>query len=265
MHLTAKIKHRIFHEPHPFELFSPALSPESALIVMTPLLGRLVFLDDLQLERFFARRLASAGFHTALIHRPFFSYLPERGLEQIADYMEDAVSRNEAIYQSLLKTGSFSPERTGTFGISFGAIVNALWAGRQKQLSAHVFALAGGNLPEIFVTSRDPLMRQYLKETCRLSGKDPGTLRRELKEVFRFDPLDAAAAVDRKSVLMVIALLDRIVRTRFGLALRKALGNPETVFLPFGHVFSILAAPLLLNRALNFYHRRFDRLSPQNR
>lgn len=246
------------NEPFRHELYLPEGPGPFPLLCLTPLLGQLAFLEDLFLEWRFARFFAAHGFAAALIHRPLFEFDPSRGLEQIQDYLDQSIARNRGVLDSLLSRKEIDTEKIGTYGISFGAVVNSLWAAADPRLKAHVFALGGGNLPEIFVTSRDPLMQSYLKAVLKKTGVEKKDLKILLQGVFHLDPLEAARSIPREKVCLHLAIFDRVIRFRYGLAFRRALGNPETVFIPLGHYSSLLAVPFLKWQVLDFFWRKLN-------
>ena len=245
-----------FVEPSPWELYLPEGKGPFPLICLTPILGRLGFLEDLFLERWFARFFSRQGLATALIDRPIFEFDPRRGLEQIQEYLEGSVERSIQILDFLLKRDDIQVKAMGSFGISFGAVVNVLWAARDPRLKAHVFALAGGSIAEIIATSRDPLMRSYQRSILKGTGLAERDLKAALEKAIALDPLKVALSTPRENILMLLGMFDRVIRFRYGLALRQALGNPETIFLPLGHYPSLLAVPFLKWKTLNFFKRR---------
>lgn len=247
------------NEPSPFELYLPEGPGPFPLICFTPILGRLAFWEDFFLERRLSRFFARQGFATALIERPIFEFNPARGLEQIQGYLEESVARNKKVLDFLMeeKKGSTDPARIGSYGMSFGAVVNALWAASDPRPKAHVFSLIGGNIPEIILTSRDPLMRNYLQAIQMSRGKDG--LKPALQQAIRSEPLKVCRSIPRENVLMFLAIFDRVIRFRYGLALRQVLGKPETVFLPLGHYTSILTIPLLKWKVISFFKKKLNR------
>lgn len=240
-----------------FELYLPEKPGRHPLICITPLLGRLLFFDDLILERHFARFFRKHGFAVAVLYRPIFEFNPERGLEQIQHYLDLCVMRNKWMLDELVQRKEIDPERIGTYGVSFGAVVNSLWAAEDPRLMAHLFALGGGNLPEIVMTCRDPLMLSYVKAMRKKTGLEGDALLGAIKKILFRDPLHAALKIPRESVCLHLALFDRVVRTRYAFAFRRALGNPETMFIPLGHYSSILSIPFLKPQALRFFRGKF--------
>jgi len=250
------IRKKDFLDPSPLELYSPEGKGPFPLVCLTPILGRLGFLEDLFMERLFARFFASHGLATAVIERPIFEFHPGRGLEQIQDYLDESVTRSVKALDFLLTQEEIRQDAVVSFGISFGSVVNVLWAARDRRLKAHVFALVGGNIPEIIVSSRDPLMRAYYKDLVKGTGLKGPELKSALAKVIHSDPLQAAQALSREKVMMLLGIFDHVIPFCYGLALRRSLGNPETIFLPLGHYGALLAAPFLKWKALAFFQKR---------
>lgn len=244
-------------EPFPFDLYLPAGAGPFPLICITPILGRLGFLEDMILERYFGRFFSSHGFAAAVVERPFFEFNPSQGIEQIQRYLDDSVARNHAVLDRILERSDIDRERLGSFGSSFGAIVSCLWASREKRLKAHVFSLVGGNLPEIFVTSRDPLMRYYMKTILKGTGLNRDEFKTEFRKTLRLDPLDAASSLSREEVFLILGRFDHVIWPRYGRALWEALRRPSVLWVPLGHYPTILAIPFLKWKVLEFFLRRF--------
>lgn len=248
-----------FTEPFPFWLYQPDKPGPLPLICLTPLLGRFLFLEDLYFERRHARFFAQHGFAAVLIDRPIFQFDPARGLDQIQSYLEESVTRNRKVLDVLVERRDIQANAVGSFGISFGGVTNCLWAGQDSRLKANVFGLAGGNIPEIMLTSRDPLMRDYVKSILTSTALGKKDLGEALKKAIRLDPLNAASSIPKENVLMFLALFDRVIELRFGLRLRQALGKPKTLFLPLGHYTTLLAMPFLKWKALEFFKEKLGR------
>ena len=245
-----------FQKPSPFELYLPEKEGPLPLICLTPILGRLLFFEDLLMERHFARFFASRGFAAALIDRPIFEFNPAYGLEQIQRYLEESILRNEKALDELLRRKEINPQKIGSFGISFGAVLNSLWAAADSRLKVHVFALVGGNIPEILITSRDPLMRSYLKAIIKSVGMEGKKLKEAFEKVIRLDPLKAAPLIPKETVFMMLGLFDRVIPFRTGRLLWQALGKPETLFLPLGHYPSLVTIPFTKWKALEFFKKK---------
>lgn len=261
--MPTAIRKMELNEPHPHELYFPKGTGPFPLICLTPILGRLAWLEDLILERHLSRFFASQGFATLLVERPFFEFDPARDLDQIQGYLDQAVTRNREVLDRVLAHTDIDPTRVGSYGMSFGGIVNALWAAVDDRFKAHVFSVVGGNIPEIILTSGDPLMKNYLRDILTgwtrrtgVSSPDPKDLKEALRQAVPRDPLAIISRIPKESTLLILALFDHVVRFRYGLAFRKAMGNPETVFLPLGHYTSILTIPVIKWKVISFFRKK---------
>lgn len=243
--------------PFPYSLYLPEGSGPFPLIIQTPVLGRVIFLEDLHFEKKAAAAFARQGFACALIHRPIFDFDPSQGLEQIGAYVEESLARNQKVFEKLMGDPRLDAERTGTFGMSCGAIISCLWASRNRRLREHVWVMGGANLPEIFISSEDPLMKSYRDAALEKSGLDPSALEVELRKIFTHDPLHLAFSIPPENILLILAVFDRVVRFANGLKLKEILKNPPTVFLPLGHYTTMLALPLVQRLAAVFFKKKF--------
>ncbi|MBI4550327.1 MAG: alpha/beta hydrolase [Candidatus Omnitrophica bacterium] len=251
--MTAPLAARKISEgPVSFDLFLPAGAGPFPAVLITPLLGRLIFFEDLFFEKSFARFFAGHGLAAAVIHRPIFEFNRAQGLEQLKNYLEDAVNRIQRVFERVCREPGIDPRRVGSFGLSFGAVANALWAARDPRPFRHVFALAGESLADIFVESRDPLMKSYLAAALKKSGLNRMDLKKSLASVFSPDPKDLCRAIPKEKVLLILAVFDRVVPFRRGLAFRETLGRPKTYFLPLGHVSALIAGPFLRGKLARF-------------
>ena len=228
------------------------------LILILPVLGRILCLPDFWIEKKLAQFFNRRGFAAAIVVRDFFEYAPAQGIEQVGKYLSAATQKAKTALDELLKIPQIDSNRIGSLGISFGGVLNVLFMAEEPRIQAGVIALAGGNLPEIITTSRDPLVKNYCKTILNGLGLNREEFVRRLKEELEEEPLRFAPAVDPNKILMIIAQWDRVVFPRYSLNLRKALQNPETVFLPLGHYFSLLAMPYLERKALRFFQQKFN-------
>ena len=82
-------------------------------------------------------------------------------------------------------------------------------------------------------------------------------LYQQWQAIIQTDPLRLAPHVDPDRVLMVIALFDHSVASADQLSLWRALGKPETMFVPLGHYTSILVLPFQRAVILRFFEDQF--------
>jgi len=97
-------------------------------------------------------------------------------------------------------------------------------------------------------------MRLWLKpEKLQGYGLTPAGAEATLTELLRSEPLRVAGAIDPRRSLAVIALWDRVIGWRNSLDIWRALGRPQTIWLPTGHYTSLFALPYIKLRVLWFF------------
>jgi hypothetical protein len=146
--------------------------------------------------------------------------------------------------------------RTGLFGISAGGVKGGLIYPLDPRIDAAVLALAGGDLPHILTHSTEGNIARSRRRVLREQGIGHAQFHAALREGFRYDPLAYAPYADARNVLLVLACFDRVVPYASGLALRRALGGPETVIIPTGHYGAMLYLPYLESAAVSFLEKR---------
>lgn len=250
------IDHKVFLEPYRFEIFTPQIEGPKPVIFQTPILGQLAFFEDLFWERRWTRFFAEQGFISVLIDRPIFEFHPDRGLEQIQEYLENSLKRNQAVLERVFHDKLGDPNHAGSYGISMGSIINCLWACQEKKLRVNAFSLPGANLPEIFMESRDSLMVDYRNAALACCGNDSEQLKENLKKLFTKDPLTLCTPAP-DTTLLVLARKDCVVPFKNGMMLREKLGNPKTIYLPFGHYLSMFTTINLKWKVVRFFKEKF--------
>ncbi len=137
---------------------------------------------------------------------------------------------------------TYEKGKLGIVGFSLGGIVGSTIAGRVES-SAHVFMLTGGDIPKIFETSEEGILRRLRKKI-------------DLDTLTAPDPIDFAPYIDPTSVYLIIAEKDTTVPTRQSELFRKALHQPETSYLPCGHYQSMLYFPFLKKQSGKFLEEK---------
>jgi hypothetical protein len=233
------------------EWFEVKGSGRAPAILLNPILG-----GDYPLERGICRFFASRGFHVALVHRKTLKIPPEREVSHIELLLRQGVIRIRQVVDWMEAHDRVDSHRMGSFGISMGGIASVVAAAVEPRLRVHVVALAGGSISDILLTSKDRLLTKPLNRYLAHRQLDRTTLRRRLEEQVNTDPLRLAPYVDRRNLLLFIALADRTVGRANALRLYRALGKPEAVFLPTGHYTSYLFLPYVKRASLRFFQAR---------
>lgn len=239
------------------EWFEARLPGKQPALVFNAILG-----GDYPIERALCRSLAKRGFHVALIHRKTLKVSPENNISQLEVLLRQGVFRIRQTVDWMAAQENVDPARMGSFGISMGGIASVLSAAIEPRLRAHVVALAGGGVADILMNSHDKLLTKPLALYLSRNHLDKTTVEQQLRETVKTDPVLLAPYADPKKILLFVALLDRTIGRAQALRLRKALGRPQTVFLPMGHYTSYLALPYLQYTSIRFLKQRLGREQP---
>jgi hypothetical protein len=234
------------------EWFESAAPGRRPAIVFNPILG-----GDYPLERGVCRFLAARGLHVAFVHRKTLKIGPDQEVAHLERLLRQGVLRIRQVVDWLERQERVDPQRLGSFGISMGGIASVLAAAVEPRLRVHVAALPGGGIADVLLTSRDTLLTKPLRRYLDRRGLDRATLERQLRETVRTDPVLLAPYVDARRMLLFIAVADRTIGYANARRLRRALGDPKTVFLPTGHYTAYLALPYLKYESLRFFRAEF--------
>jgi dienelactone hydrolase len=234
-----------------FDYFRPKSEGKHPLIMMSPILGgNSLFVEEI------AGYFAANGYCVALVHRKRSVLRNNEGLEQIERNLRKSVMRVRQALDWALQQPEVDPDKVASFGISYGAIVNTMVAGAEPRIKYHVFALGGGNLPGIIMSSAEPQIRRQVAKMARLNGWTSEQLRAELERTLKSDPLNSAPLLDRDNVLMVVAQYDSVVGTPYENLLWRKIGKPQRIVVPLGHYTTALALPFIKGQALRFLDKK---------
>jgi dienelactone hydrolase len=221
------------------------------VIIVSPILGGNMIVN------WFASFFASHGMHAAIVHREKPKYDPTQPLTQAEAGFRKSVIRTRQALDWLLAQPNVDAEKAGSFGISYGALVNTLVAAVEPRLKCHILALAGGPISDLLLDSEERAIKKYVRSAATDAGYDIPRLREDLRKVIRSDTLAMAPYIAADDVILIIALFDRVVRRPYSENLRRALGYPEVIYTPVGHYSTVLAIPYLKTKALRFYRAKF--------
>lgn len=221
------------------------------LILVSPILGGNMIVDWVSVY------LASHGMDAAIVHRRKPRYDTSKDMNQVEGYIRKSVIRTRQALDWLIAQPGTDADRVGSFGISYGGIVNTITAAVEPRIKCHIIAMAGGPMADLIVDSEEKAIKKYVRTAAEQAGYTPETLRAALKEGIQSDTLTMASYVKTEDVLFVIAYFDRVVGRKYSLNLWRALGRPEVIWTPLGHYSTILTLPYLRYKALRFYRRHF--------
>ena len=237
-----------------FESTAPGRRPA---ILFNPILG-----GDYPIERGLCRTLASHGFHVALVHRKTLKIGPDQDVVHLERLLRQGVLRIRQAVDWMSAQERVDPNRLGSFGISMGGIATVMAAAAEPRLRCHMVALAGGSLTDVLISSRDPLLAKPRARYLAHRHMDLKTLEAQLRQTIKTDPILLAPYVDPQRLFLVIALADHTIGRANALRLRRALGDPPTVFLPLGHYTAYFSLPYLNYASLRFFSRTLAPAQP---
>ncbi len=241
-------------EPIRLVWFAPVATEPRPLILISPIRG-----SDTMIVDGCARIFADEGYHAVIVKRLRNNFEPDGPLSQVEDFLRTAVIRHRQALDWLLTQPGVDGNRVGTFGISYGGIIDAALAAVEPRTKIHVIDLAGGPVPGVMKSSNELSLRRDWDRSRRDHDMTDRELYQALREVVRTDPVKLAPYVARDSVLMLIARFDRSVPTQYQLKLWRALGKPRADFVPLGHYTSILVLPAHRENIMRFFEEHFAR------
>ncbi len=212
------------------------------------------------------------------IVRPFASYFAKHGYASIIvdtsqrrTLSTDLVDPERALRAAVLRhrrmldwvetQDKLDPKRIVVFGASLGGINAMYLASLDDRVRAVVPALAAGDLPTLFVDTEEPRVRNAVTDAMATLEMSSEEFRQFLEDNIETRILTLAAFVDAARVQMVIASYDDTVPTSQQRDLRDALGGPETITLPTGHLTAAVYIFYLRKQALRFFDQVLERSS----
>ncbi len=174
---------------------------------------------------------------------------------------EAAIRRTAIRHRRVLDWIETVPEidqdKVAVFGASLGGFNALFLTATDKRVGAAALALVAGDLPFVLANSSEGRIIDAANGAMETLQTDREGLRQYLEENIRSDPMTLARYIDPEHVLMVLAKFDDAVHYEKQLELLDAMGNPESITLPTGHVTTSAYLFYLRSRVLEFFDRRF--------
>lgn len=209
-------------------------------------------------EQEFCRKLRRQGLASLLLWLPFHGPRAPEGcsggqwmispdLERTTRALHQAIADARAGMDWLAARPEIDASRLGILGLSLGAVLAVPVMGQEPRLQAGVLLLGGGDLVKLF---RKSLLLGGLRLAWQKEGLTAADLRARWKDL---EPLNFAAAVRGRALLMVNGYYDSIIPTDCSKALWKALGRPPQIRINAGHYGGIFYSALLLDQSVRFF------------
>lgn len=240
------------------DIFEPTESDAPRpLILVLPILS-----GGYSIAEHFASHCARQGFNAAIIHREARYKDVDDDVEQLNRVFEQMIIDHEVALDWLLSEGddrpNVDPNRVGVFGISAGAIQASLVYAIDDRIRAAVLALPGGDLAHVLAYSPERGIARRRAAALERHSITADELYESLHESFRYDPIDFAPHMDAANAMLIVARFDAVIPYRLGMALREAMGGPETIIIPSGHYSAIVYVPVIEHRMIRFFKRALD-------
>lgn len=239
------------NEPIKVDYYASKRLGRRPMVLMLPISGGV----DFSIESF-AWCFASDGINCAIVHNREVEIEDTQSAEEVEAYFRQSVLDNRQVLDYLVTRPDVDPNRLGCLGLSLGGIKASLVAAVDDRLTCVVLGLAGGSMADIALHSTEDGLEDYI-DKLRQMGVSGETIYTELLEKVRTDPLRLGPYLDARDTLIFIATFDRVVPTWTGRQLRRAIGNPRTVYLFSGHYTSFLYLPYAQWESLHFVKRKF--------
>jgi dienelactone hydrolase len=233
------------------DYYRPVGTNRTPVILVLPIIG-----GDYPLEKIFCSYFARQGMAAVLVRRDRLKRTIDQ-LEEVDDILRQAAVDARQAIDWVEQRQELDASRIGVFGISMGGIRAAFLTPLDSRIRAAAIGLAGGDLPYIVTHSTEPGLTRRRRSYTERNGLAKPEFEKALQKVVNCDPLAVASVVDPGKVLLVIAAVDTAVPTSKQLELRRAMGCPETVFLPTGHYTAFLFVPYIKSACLQFFKERF--------
>jgi hypothetical protein len=207
------------------------------------------------LEKIFCAYFARQGMAAVLVRRDHLKRTIGR-LEEVDDILRQAAVDARQTIDWVETRPELDASRIGVFGISMGGIRAAFLTPLDSRIRAAAIGLAGGDIPYIVTHSTETGLTRRRRSYVDRNKLSEQEFKRELQKVIQCDPLTVAPALDPGKVLLVVSLIDTAVPSSKQLELRRAMGRPETVFLPTGHYTAFLFVPYIKSACLRFFKEK---------
>ncbi len=212
-------------------------------------------------ENFFARQFAryfAARGYAAIIVQTNQKHALLEDMAHVERAIRRSIVKHRKVLDWVVQNEEFDANRIGVFGASLGGLNATLLMALDDRVAAAALALAGGDLPSIFVASEERRVAEAVDAAMTAKGLTREQMHDYLRDEIETDPISLARYSGAANVLRVLGRRDRTIPYATQEALRQKMGNPEAIYLPTGHVSSAIYLPYLKRRVYRFFSERFS-------
>ena len=240
---------RSLHYTNRLDVYLPKTEGKHPAIVISPILGGNMIVDR------FAKYFAKHGYVAIIVNRKKSFYDESNDMKQVETYLRASVMRIRQAIDWLEIQPEVDPNRIGSFGISYGAILHSIVAAMEPRIKYHILAMPAGRLPDVIVDCPDKGVTKLIVK-LKKAGWSRDKIYSELKKHIQTDPIRFAPYVPKDRITVMIALFDRVVGVTNTYALWKEMGRPKLKLIPFGHYGGLLVFPYLKLTSLHLFRAR---------
>ena len=243
--------------PITFEYYEQVDDDRAPVVLVLPILN-----GQKVVVRPFATYFANNGYNAVIVDTVQRKTLLDDMLEPEAAIRRTAI-RHRRVLDWIETVPAIDHDRIAVFGASLGGFNALFLTATDKRVGAAALALVAGDLPFVLANSSEGRIIDAADGAMETLQTDREGLQQYLEANILSDPMSLARYMDPERVLMVLAKFDDAVHYEKQLELLAAMGNPESITLPTGHVSTSAYLFYLRSRVLDFFDRRFGIAEPQ--
>ena len=240
-----------------FEYYEQMGQERAPVVLVLPILN-----GQKQVVRPFATYFANNGYNAVIVDTVQRKTLLEDMLQP-----EDAIRRTAIRHRRVLDWIETAPkidqDKVAVFGASLGGFNALFLTATDSRVRASALALVAGDLPYVLTYSSEGKIVDAAEGAMETLQTDEEGLQKFLEEHILSDPMSLARYIDPARVLLVLAKFDDAVHYEKQLELRDAMGYPEAITLPTGHVTTAAYLFYLRSSVLEFFDRQFNGATAQ--
>ena len=236
--------------PITFEYYQQTTETPAAVVLLMPILN-----GQKHLMRPFAKLFARKGYGVVIIDTVQRKTLlddlknPEPAIRQV-------IQRHRRVIDWAQSRPELDVSRLAVFGASLGGF-NALYlAALDERIRVAAIALVGGSLSQVLVNSNERRIVEAVTAVKQDLALDDTQLIKYLDSRIESDPLMVARHVNAERMHMTLAKRDKAVPYDNQMELYRAMGQPESITLPTGHITAAAYLFYLRSSVLKFFDRK---------
>jgi pimeloyl-ACP methyl ester carboxylesterase len=235
-----------------FEYYEQIGNDRAPVVLVLPILNgqKLIMMP-------FATHFANNGYNAVIVDTVQRKTLVEDILQPEAAIRRTAI-RHRRVLDWVETIPNIDQDKVAVFGASLGGFNSLFLTATDQRVRASALALVAGDLPYVLTHSSEGRVIDAVEGAMETLQTDREGVRQYLDEHILSDPMSLARYIDPERVLLVLAKFDDAIHYEKQLELLEAMGNPEAITLPTGHVTTAAYLFYLRSSVLDFFDRQFN-------